>query len=77
MCPGCWRLVSLPVQTSVYATVGLRGTRVDATWAPWWRAQSAAMAEVAAHRGADPAAIAAMLLKDNTFADLLERRGEL
>ena len=35
------------LQTEVNRTVGLRGPRVDATWAPWWRAQAKAIVHVA------------------------------
>ena len=48
MCATCWRSVPADLQAEVYRTVGLRGPRCDATWAPWWRAQARAVAHVAA-----------------------------
>lgn len=72
MCARCWRLVQPATQAEVYRTVVLRGPRVDATWAPWWRAQSAACAEVAAHRGASPDAVERQRNKDAEFAKKLE-----
>lgn len=36
-----WRMVPAELAREVYATVGKRGPRVDATWAPWWKAQAA------------------------------------
>jgi hypothetical protein len=35
------------MQAEVYRTVGMRGKLVDASWAPWWRAQAEAIAYVA------------------------------
>ena len=72
MCGACWALVPRDVQAEVYRTVRLRGSRVDATWAPWWRAQSGARAAVALHRGADPERVEAVWAKDLAFADRLE-----
>lgn len=47
-CRTCWALVSPATQREVYRTVKLRDMgAVDATWAPWWRAQAAAIHEIA------------------------------
>jgi hypothetical protein len=51
MCRPCWALVTPATAREVYATVGKRGPRVDATWAPWWRAQAQATVENARARG--------------------------
>ena len=45
-CREHWAMVPKDLQQDVYDTVGIRGKRVDATWAPWWRAQSAATVHV-------------------------------
>lgn len=34
------------LQAEVYRTVKIRGPYIDRTWAPWWRAQGAAIAHV-------------------------------
>ncbi len=48
MCRQCWALVPPGLQADVYRTVKLRGPgAVDASWAPWWRAQARAIAYVA------------------------------
>ncbi len=47
MCRACWGLVPTDLQSEVYRTVKLRGQCIDATWAPWWRAQAKAIAHVA------------------------------
>ncbi len=47
MCRSCWANVPPALQAEVYRTVKLRGPDVDATWAPWWRAQARAIAHVA------------------------------
>lgn len=48
MCRTCWAKVSPATQAEVYRTVKLRDMRsVDASWAPWWRAQAQAIYEVA------------------------------
>lgn len=51
MCAGCWSLVKPATQQEVYRTVGLRTRKIGPTWAPWWRAQAQACAEVARHHG--------------------------
>lgn len=79
MCRECWSKVPREMQAEVNRTVVLRNKRsVDATWAPWWRAQAAATHYVAcetdraAGRGLDPRA-AKYLQRENGFADQLER----
>jgi hypothetical protein len=41
-CASHWAMVPRAIQTRVYATVKKRGRCVDASWAPWWRAQAEA-----------------------------------
>lgn len=47
MCADCWRQVPPELQADVYRTVKMRGHAIDASWAPWWRAQARAIAHVA------------------------------
>ena len=77
MCKPCWRLVSPETQAEVYRTVSLRGSRCDATWAPWWRAQATAIAENGRARGVtfrSGRTIEDYLAKEFAFADKLEER---
>lgn len=46
MCRDCWQRVPGALQDEVYRTVGLRKRTIDASWAPWWRAQARAIAHV-------------------------------
>ena len=70
MCGPCWGRVPVALQREVYRTVKLRGPSVDATWAPWWRAQARAIAAVAFVRDAD--AERHYLAHELAFADSLE-----
>lgn len=45
-CAHHWRLVSPALRRKVMATSKQRGERIDATWAPWWKAQATAKAQV-------------------------------
>jgi len=54
MCRGCWSLVPPDVQLGVYRTVKIREDCVNATWAPWTRAVSRAVAAVMVSKGEDP-----------------------
>ena len=74
MCRPCWAKVPPDVQAEVYRTVKLRGSHVDASWAPWWRAQARAIAHVAHLREPNEARRDAYLAKDLGFADTLESR---
>lgn len=47
MCKPHWRQVPADLQAEVYRTVKLRGSAIDDSWAPWWRAQARAIAHVA------------------------------
>lgn len=47
MCKPHWSKVPEDMQREVYRTVGMRGERVDASWAPWWRAAHLAIHHVA------------------------------
>ena len=73
MCLRCWRHVERATQLAVHRTVKLRGPKVDATWAPWWRAQAIARAEVAKATGV-PMDVDAWLTAQMTFATNLERK---
>lgn len=74
MCGPCWSLVPVDVQVEVYRTVGLRGRSIDATWAPWWRAQARAIAHVAFLKAPDVTRRDAYLGAAMRTADLLEGR---
>ena len=70
-----WDVVPADLKQDVYRTVKLRGVFIDKTWAPWWRAQSAATVfvlrkEYPAYR----ARIDKIEQKDSAFADQLESR---
>lgn len=45
-CGTHWAMVPRDLQDEVYATVKKRGRYIDASWAPWWRAQAKATAAV-------------------------------
>ena len=75
MCRTCWSKVPPDLQAEVYRTVKLRGTHVDATWAPWWRAQALAIAHVAMLMKPNEARRDAYLKRELSFADTLEARG--
>jgi hypothetical protein len=74
MCRACWGQVPKALAAEVYRTVGLRGARVDATWAPWWRAQAQAIAHVAHLREPNEERRDAYLARAMAFADSLEAR---
>jgi hypothetical protein len=74
MCRSCWSKVPADIQAEVYRTVKMRGSHVDATWAPWWRAQARAIAHVAHLREPNETKRDAYLAKAMTFADTLEAR---
>ena len=68
-------MVSAPTQREVYRTVKLRDKgAVNATWAPWWRAQAHATDEVLDKLYPDDPKVAKLLAKDMAFADQLEAR---
>mgnify|MGYP003419130197 CR=1 FL=1 len=80
-CKPHWSQVPADVQREVYATVGKRGPYVDATWAPWWRAQAKAQYNVLMKRAADEqndlisAWAEKRLAKDLAFAATLDAKG--
>lgn len=74
MCRPCWSKVPADLQAEVYRTVGLRGPSVDATWAPWRRAQARAIAHVAMLREPNETKRDAYITRELAFADLLETR---
>jgi hypothetical protein len=75
MCRGCWARVPADLQAEVYRTVKLRGPSVDATWAPWWRAQAKATAHVAMLTEPNETMRDRYLARELGFADTLEARG--
>lgn len=46
MCRGHWSKVPKELQDEVYRTFRARNSVMDATWAPWWRAQARAVAAI-------------------------------
>ena len=79
-CGPHWHMVPPPLQDEVYRTVRLRGPRVNASWAPWWRAQAEATAAVGRQRDADSpkdlAALERWLGREMKFADRLEEMND-
>jgi hypothetical protein len=77
MCKPCWRLVPQDLADEVYRTVVLRDKRVvDATWAPWWRAQAKAIAHVAFLKEPNVEKRDRYLARELETADKLEAMGE-
>lgn len=74
MCAKHWRMVENDTQREVYATVGRRSkSSVNATWAPWWRAQATAIDEVLAKvYPQERVKRERLLAKEMRFADHLE-----
>lgn len=73
MCGSCWSHVPADMQAEVYRAVKLRGRLVDATWAPWWRAQARATHHVAMLRDPSERGVA-WLERELAFAERLEAR---
>jgi len=67
-------MVSPANRNEVYRTVVMRGEHVDKTWAPWWRAQAQAIAEVALQEEPNKKAHDRYLNKELKFADSLEKK---
>ena len=74
MCRACWNLLPADLAQEVYRTVGLRGNAIDATWAPWWRAQARAIAYVAHLKEPNEVRRDAYLRKAMAFGDRLEAK---
>lgn len=74
MCRDCWVLVPADIGAEVCRTVALRGSSVDASWAPWWRAQARAIAHVAFLKEPNIEKRDRYLAKELAFADSLESR---
>ena len=73
MCTPHWRQVPAKLAARVFSTVRKRDKDViDATWAPWWRAQAEAIAAVARAEGAREDAVARYLAREHAFANRLE-----
>jgi hypothetical protein len=75
MCACCWAKVPADLQAEVYRTVKLRGSRIDASWAPWWCAQAKAIAHVAMLVEPNKAKRDAYLADSESFASALEKLG--
>ncbi len=73
MCRQCWGLVPIDLQKEVYRTVKLRGQLIDASWAPWWRAQAKAIAHVAFLSHPDVQKRDRYLEREMGVADQMER----
>ena len=75
-CGPHWAMVPRAVQSKIYATVKKRGWYVDASWAPWWRAQAeATVAVLRKVRPSDEAQIARWLAHEMDVADKMEAVG--
>lgn len=75
MCKPHWSKVPGPLQAEVYRTVKLRdGRHVNATWAPWWRAQARAIAHVAHLDEPNEKKRDKYLAHALEFADMLEKK---
>ncbi len=73
-CRKHWMMVPVDLKAEVNRTVKLREkTAVNASWAPWWRAQALATVDVGkrVHPGTDEAADR-WLAKEMAFAEKLE-----
>jgi len=75
MCRACWAKVPPGLAAEVYRTVRLRGKMIDASWAPWWRAQARAIAHVAFLAHPDEAKRDRFLAREMDTADRLEATG--
>lgn len=71
-CRPCWGKVPPELQAEIYRTVRLRGPAVDASWAPWWRAQARAIAHLAFLREPNEAKRDAYLEREMRVADRME-----
>jgi hypothetical protein len=74
MCGACWALVPPDIAREVYRTVKLRTPEINATWAPWWRAQARAVDAVARQSLQAGERLDAELARQLAFADKLEAR---
>ena len=74
-CRSCWAKVPGELRTAVYATLRQRDKgAVNATWAPWWRAQARAIAAVLRTSGNSIAA-EKYLTRELAFAGHLDLKG--
>lgn len=74
MCGKHWGMVSPNNQKEVYATIRYRSELIGATWAPWWRAQATAIAEVAFEEDPNTERRDQYLKKEMAFAKKLEEQ---
>ncbi len=75
MCGPCWALVPADLQAEVYRTVKMRQKdAINASWAPWWRAQAKAIAHVAFLKAPEAEKRDRYLSRELAFADQLEGR---
>lgn len=75
MCRACWAKVPRDVQLEVHRAARARGRAVDASWAPWWRAQAAAVDYVGRLSGHDESRLQTRLDLALDTAARLERLG--
>ncbi len=73
-CAPHWRLVPADIQREVYATVGKRGKLIDASWAPWWRAQAKAIHAIMQAEGRDAEKLAKWFAHEMKVADQMEAK---
>lgn len=74
LCGPHWRMVPKDLQQEVNATVNQRGKRVDASWAPWWRAQAQAIVAVLRKVSGNEDAIGRYEAREMDFAQTLEAK---
>lgn len=73
MCRRHWSMVLSKLQGHVYDTSGQRRTQIDASWAPWWRAKTNAIASVLRFtKWQDERAIVKFEVRGDTIAMMLE-----
>jgi hypothetical protein len=65
-------MVPSDLQNEVYRTVKQRGEYVDATWAPWWRAQAEATRVVLEQLYPDDPKVDRLHAREIAFAVTLE-----
>ncbi len=75
MCRACWSRVPAELQAEVYETVDKRDKgAVNASWAPWWRAQAKAIHHVAMLVEPNEERGSRYLNREMAFAESLESR---
>ena len=73
-CAHHWRMVPRKLQQEVRDAVRIRGYHIDASWAPWWRAQAKATAAVLTKLGVVASEVERWQEQEMKFATRLEER---